>query len=231
MYKKNINYLKNRFPAVLAVYYKFRFVFRAIYLKEPRAHLLWIVKRGDSISHKKFDLDSNSIFFDVGGFEGDYTDKILNQYDCKSYIFEPHPEYFAKLQKKFMNKNNVKLFNYGLGGETKNLFLTDDSESSKVTDKKTELKIGVRDITEVTKELSIENIDLLKLNIEGMEYELLEKLIRTGEIRKIDKLKIQFHESIPNAELWREKIRNELKNTHKEIWTYYMVWERWDRLN
>ncbi len=231
MYKKIINYLKSRFPKVLFIYYKFRFIFRAIYLKEPRAHLLWILKRGDSISHKKFNLNSDSIFFDVGGFEGHYTDKILKQYDCKSYIFEPHPEYFRKLQERFINKKNVKLFNYGLGGKTENLFLTDDSESSKVTDTKTELKTLVRDITEVTEELGIEKIDLLKLNIEGMEYELLEKLIKTGEINKIDKLKIQFHENVPNAERWREKIRNELKNTHKEIWTYYMVWERWDRLN
>tara|TARA_B100001250_G_C19690784_1_gene740190 strand:+ start:183 stop:878 length:696 start_codon:yes stop_codon:yes gene_type:complete len=231
MYKKNINYLKNRFPTVLSIYYKFRFIFRALYLKEPRAHLLWILKRGDSISHKKFNLNSDSIFFDVGGFEGDYTDKILNQYDCKAYIFEPHPEYFRKLQKRFINKKNVKLFNYGLGGKTENLFLTDDSESSKVTDTKTELKTLVRDITEVIEELAIEKIDLLKLNIEGMEYELLEKLIETGEINKIDKLKIQFHENVSNAARWREKIRNELKNTHKEIWTYYMVWERWDRLN
>tara|TARA_B100000287_G_scaffold432389_1_gene491641 strand:+ start:4585 stop:5280 length:696 start_codon:yes stop_codon:yes gene_type:complete len=230
VYKNIIKNLKNNFPKFLSIYYKFRFVFRAIYLKEPRAHLLWILKRGDHRYFKNFNLDSNSVFFDVGGFEGDYTDKILKEYNCTSYIFEPHPVYFEALQKKFANNNKVKIFNYGIGGKSEDLFLTDDSASSKVTNKKTGLKIVVKDIVEVLGELGIKKIDFLKLNIEGMEYSLLERLIDTGEINKIDKMKIQFHENVSNAESWREDIRENLKNTHKEIWSYYFVWERWDKI-
>ena len=230
MKKKLISILKTNFSFALPFYYKIRFVVRALYLKEPRAHLLWILRRGDKTSHKDYNLQTDSIFFDVGGFEGDYTEKIVNEYGCKSYIFEPHPVYFKKIQKRFSNNNNVHVLNYGLGAQTENLFLTDDSESSKVTDKKTELKIIVRDIIEVIKELDIKKIDLLKLNIEGMEYALLENLIETREIDKINKLKIQFHENVPNAEQRRKDIRKKLGKTHKEIWSFYMVWERWDKM-
>ena len=99
MYSKIINLLKNKFPKILSVYYKIRFVIRAIYIKEPRAHLLWNLKRGDKLVHKKFNLNSDSTFFDVGGFEGNYAEKIIKEFDPYTFIFESHPLYFEKLQK------------------------------------------------------------------------------------------------------------------------------------
>ena len=213
----------------LSIYYKFRFVFRAIYKKEPRAHLLWILKKGDAKFYKDFDLEPGSVFFDVGGFEGDYTSNILQEYECEAYIFEPHPVFFEDIKKRFIDNNKVKVFNYGLGGKTEKVFLSDDSASSKVSNEKTDLSIVIKDISEVIEELQIKKIDLLKLNIEGSEYELLERLIETKEIEKIQKMKVQFHENILNPEYRREVIRSKLKKTHKEIWSYYFVWERWDR--
>ena len=50
------------------------------------------------------------------------------------------------------------------------------------------------------KDLDIEKIDLLKLNIEGSEYDLLEKLLKSGLISTIDKLQIQFHENINESD-------------------------------
>ncbi len=227
--KKIINLLKKKFPKVLSIYYKFRFVFRAFYKKEPRAHLLWILNKGDAKFYKYFDLESSSIFFDVGGFEGDYTYNILQEYDCIAYIFEPHPVFFESIKKRFIDNNKVKVFNYGLGGKTEKVFLSDDSASSKVSNEKREFSIVIKDISQVIEELEVKKIDLLKLNIEGSEYELLERLIETNDIDKIKKMKVQFHENIFNAESRREEIRHKLKNTHKEIWSYYFVWERWDR--
>jgi FkbM family methyltransferase len=228
MYSKIVNFLKNNFPKYLSVYYKLRFVLRATYLKEPRAHLLWILKRGDKTAHKKFTLDSDSIFFDVGSFEGNYTDKIIDEFDCFSYLFEPHPFYVKKLEEKFNSNSKVKIFNYGLGGKTENIFLTDDTASSKATMHNTGLKAQVKDIIEVMNELKIKKINLLKLNIEGSEYDLLENLVESNEIKKINTLKIQFHENVNNYDFRRNKIREKLQETHKEIWSYYMVWERWD---
>lgn len=228
--KKIINFLKSNFPKLLFIYYKIRFVFRAFYLKEPRAYLLWILKRGDKTAYKKFNLKSDSIFFDVGGFEGSYTENIIKEYECNSYIFEPHPVYFEYLKNKFLTFEKIKLFNYGLGGKNRIVYLTDESAGSKVSEKKTKYKVEIKDIVEVLRELNIKKIDLLKLNIEGSEYELLERLIESGEINKISKMKIQFHENIDNYESRRFLIREKLKLTHKEIWSYYFVWERWDAI-
>ena len=45
------------------------------------------------------------------------------------------------------------------------------------------IKISIKDITEVIKDFDIEKIDLLKLNIEGSEYDLLEKLLKSGNFK------------------------------------------------
>ena len=151
------------------------------------------------------------------------------EFDCNSFIFEPHPFYYQKLKDKYKSNNKVKVFNYGLGGSTESLYLTDSGAGSEVTKEKTDIKISIKDITEVIEDFDIEKIDLLKLNIEGSEYDLLEKLLKSGLISTIDKLQIQFHENINDADLRRDRIRRDLNTTHKEVWSYYMVWERWDK--
>jgi len=208
MIEKMILYLKVNFPNILKVYYKFRFFYRALYLKEPRASLIWRLKKGDRKFHKDYNLNKESILFDVGGFEGEFTDKILKEFDCKSYIFEPHPYYFKNLKEKYKNNKNVIVFQYGLGGVTENIYLTDDFESSKLSNERTNLEIQIKDITEVMKNLNIHKIDLLKLNIEGSEYNLLNRLINSGKINLVKKLIIQFHENINDADLKRNEIRN-----------------------
>ncbi len=133
--------------------------------------------------------------------------------------------------KKYINDDRVQVFDYGLGGDDKEVYLTDEEGSSEVTQNETNIKIKIKDIVSVMDQLNIENIDFLKLNIEGSEYELLESLISTNNLDKIKYLQIQFHENVKNAFKKRNEIIEEMKKTHFNKWTYYFVWERWDRKN
>tara|TARA_B100001564_G_C20656521_1_gene679480 strand:- start:1313 stop:1999 length:687 start_codon:yes stop_codon:yes gene_type:complete len=226
------NKLKSKFPKLLLIYYKIRFYIRAIYILETRAHLKWKIISGDRKIHKKYPLNSNSIFFDIGGFEGGFSEKIIEEFDCFCYIFEPHPEFFKVLENKFDSNSKVFLFNFGLSDSNKNLKLSDESASSKLTDSNEGYLVSVRDISEVIDELKLKNIDLLKSNIEGAEYDLLSRLIETNKISIINSLQIQYHKDhIQNAEILRAKINDKLLDTHKNIWSYYFVWERWDLNN
>ena len=49
---------------------------------------------------------------------------------------------------------------------------------------------------------------------EGIEYEILPKIISSGHINKIKYLQIQFHDFVNNGELLHENITNELKKSH-----------------
>jgi len=225
------NKLKTKFPKILNIYYKFRFYIRAIYIPETRAHLKWKLISGDKRMHKNYSLNSESIFFDLGGFNGSFSEKIIKEFNCYCYIFEPHPKYFDILNKKFNSNEKVKIFNFGLLDKNKNIYLSDDSASSRLISSDQGINVNVRDVSEVIDELEIENIDLLKSNIEGAEYDLLNRLIDTHKIKKIKSLQIQYHKDhTENAEFLRAEINKKLNNSHVNIWSYYFVWERWDIL-
>ena len=57
----------------------------------------WFADRGDQTLRLEYpELTSDSIVFDLGGYLGDFSAAIVERYNCKIYIFEPHPEYFTK---------------------------------------------------------------------------------------------------------------------------------------
>ncbi|MBK8196443.1 MAG: FkbM family methyltransferase [Lewinellaceae bacterium] len=79
-------------------------------------------------------------------------------------------------------------------------------------------------------EHSIEFVDLMKINIEGEEYPLLETIIKADLQYKIDNIQIQFHPWINGAETKREEIRQALSASHRLTYDFPFVWENWERI-
>jgi len=66
----------------------------------------------------KLCFKNNEILIDVGGYHGDFTDKLLEANKVsKALIFEPNPNHFSKLKNKYASKNNVTLSPYALGSQ------------------------------------------------------------------------------------------------------------------
>ena len=78
------------------------------------------------------------------------------------------------------------------------------------------------------KELNTNSIDLMKLNVEGAEFEILEDLIN-NLLEQIKHLQIQFHKLDDSSDTRRENIRNELLKSHVLDWDYPWIWESWSR--
>ena len=69
---------------------------------------------------------------------------------------------------------------------------------------------------------------MIKINIEGGEYEVLEALLESGMISIFKNLQIQFHDFIiDNASERMENIQVQLAKTHKITYQYKFVWENW----
>ena len=77
------------------------------------------------------------------------------------------------------------------------------------------------------RELRTRKIDLLKINIEGGEFDIIPAIIESGDVKNVSYLQIQFHNFITHANEQRIIIRNQLAITHLEIWNYDFVWESW----
>jgi len=78
------------------------------------------------------------------------------------------------------------------------------------------------------KDLNINNVDLVKINIEGAEYPLLKDLIDNDLVSIFDNLQIQFH-MIDNYEEEYRYILEGLSKTHSITWKYPYIWENWKR--
>jgi hypothetical protein len=92
--------------------------------------------------------------------------------------------------------------------------------------------IQLKSIIDFLDEHKIKNVDLIKINIEGGEYELLEKLIEEDKISIFNNIQVQFHDFvIPNAKERMVQIQSRLKSTHFITYQFEFVWENWKKLD
>ena len=192
----------------------------------------WFKDKGDQTLRLDYPLlDSNSIVFDVGGYVGDFANKIHQKYDCKVYVFEPHPKFFKKCVKRFKNNEKIIPLNFGLAHESGEFQISDSADSSSFFNPpktgKGAISCGVREFFEVVEELEISFINLMKVNIEGGEYPLLEHIIDAKSVNLVNEYQIQFHDFIDNAVKRRDGIVEALVTTHERTWCYEFVWENW----
>jgi len=192
----------------------------------------WFKDKGDKTLRLDYPLlDSNSIVFDVGGYVGDFANKIHQKYGCKVYVFEPHPKFFKKCVKRFKNNEKIIPLNFGLAHESGEFQISDSADSSSFFNPpktgKGAISCGVREFFEVVEELEISFINLMKVNIEGGEYPLLEHIIDAKSVNLVNEYQIQFHDFIDNAVKRRDGIVEALVTTHERTWCYEFVWENW----
>lgn len=192
----------------------------------------WFAAHGD----KKLNLtcnglDNNSVVFDLGGYEGQWASDIFAKYLCNIFIFEPYKEYANNITQRFLYNDKIKVFDFGLAHQTftSKLSSSNNASSMFITNAENFVEIQLVKAMDFLKENNITQIDLLKMNIEGGEYDLLEHLIDTGFIINIKNIKVQFHDFIiENAKQRMNNIQEKLSITHKLIYQYEFVWEHWE---
>jgi len=190
----------------------------------------WFSVKGDSTLRLDYPLDTESVVFDLGGYLGDFSEEINDKYGCFVHLFEPSKIFYENCNQRFINNNKIKCYNYGLSNKDGIFNLSNDLNASSINEninKEFSQQVVVKKIESVFQELKIDHIDLIKINVEGSEFEILEDLISSGYISIINNLQIQFHEFAPNSWKLRDDIRIKLTKTHDEIWNYPFVWESW----
>jgi len=133
-------------------------------------------------------LSNRLTIFDVGAHKGEsvfYYKSLFN--DSKIFSFEPDKNIFTELEKfiSFQKYNDVKCFNYALGSKNqikeyyllKQIFNTTGSSFVKPTNSNEIDKISnyaIKTGDDFCNKEKIKNIDILKINVQGMEIEVLE---------------------------------------------------------
>jgi FkbM family methyltransferase len=188
----------------------------------------WFEDNGDNTLRVNFpELGSESVVFDVGGYKGDWSDILLKKYQCKLHIFEPASEFYSNIKNRFSNEIGVSAHRMGIGKNNTEFELKLCADGSgKFANGPSETAI-IKNVSEFFTEQKITKVDLMKINIEGGEYELLDALISYGLIGMVKRIQVQFHDFFEDASEMRASITEKLTRTHFRSWSYYFVWEEW----
>ncbi len=102
--------------------------------------------------------------------------------NARIYAFEPAPDNFAVLERNIANSKRIRGFNFGLGAEDAELelFHSDNpinfggySLHPAGSDTSRKVRIKVRQVAAVLAELSLEKVDVVKVDTEGAEWDIL----------------------------------------------------------
>jgi FkbM family methyltransferase len=173
-------------------------------------------------------LNEKGLVVDIGGYNGDWSLKLLNLNPGLNFkIYEPVRTYFEESQKRFQGYGNVEVFNQAISSDGRKIQIHIDGPRSKLEINQSKEYSETLSILDLFRDLS--EIELLKINIEGMEYECLEILIKNNELKKVNNLFVQFHnfneESLSNYNF----IVEEIKKDFALVFRYEWIWEHWKK--
>lgn len=194
-------------------------------------HEQWRVDRGDYTYRLDYPLNAESVVIDAGAYTGDWSAQIIQRYDPKMYLFEPVSRYANDLANRFASNPKVVIRNVALGACDGTARISNAADASSISTIKPDEgeQIQIRDVHDAIQEHSLSKIDLLKLNVEGSEYEIIPRLFEKGMLTNIEHIQVQFH-PFPSQYLHLyQECQDALNKTHDRIYYYPFVWEGWRR--
>ncbi len=188
----------------------------------------WEADRGDKTLRLTYDLTPEDLVWDVGGFEGQWASDLFAKYQPTIHIFEPVKSFANEITQRFAKNPKLQVHQYGLSDRdaTESISLIGDRASTFAHGTQSE-QASFRKASTVAAELGTPT--LIKLNIEGGEYPLLEDLIAANMLKDITHIQVQFHDFVPDATNRMTKIQEALARTHTRTYHYPFVWESWTR--
>lgn len=133
------------------------------------------------LRHLGANLKHDDVFIDIGANIGQHT--LYASYFCKHvYAFEPINRLYMQCVESIFKNNilNVSMYNYGLGNKTEELPIYSNgssmaSSSVYATKNKTFIQhIRIRRFDDIYQAVGIERADMMKIDVEGFEWEVLQ---------------------------------------------------------
>jgi FkbM family methyltransferase len=210
---------------------------RALASPRERRVLDWVRAGHDATLRQEYPLGEDSIVLDLGGWQGQWTSDIFARYCCTVHVFEPVRAFADAIERRFAMNPRVHVHAFGLAGSAREeRLLVKGQGSSTFSDTSSALEstakgavIRLESAADFFEDKQLDRVDLIKINIEGGEYELLEHLLERGLVARITDLQIQFHDFVPDAERRAAAIQSRLAETHDLTFQSSFVWENWTR--
>jgi FkbM family methyltransferase len=186
---------------------------------------------GDTRLRFDYDLAPDSQVLDLGGYEGQWASDLYARRRCRIDVFEPVTRFAAAIAERFRHNPDIRVHPHALGRSTRSETLSVcGASSSAYKSKSATEEVRFIDVAQWFEEQNVRDVRLMKINIEGGEYELLERMLECGLTARVADLQIQFHNFSPDAPQRMAAIQRGLAATHRPTYQYRFVWENWRRL-
>jgi hypothetical protein len=155
----------------------------------------------------EYNFNPYDLVIDIGSYRREFADTITKKFGCKVECFDALDQRAA-----WIHDGTIEL-----GGQ---FYYTSQYDTN---NKQTFRCVDIAPYLD-------KEIALCKINIEGMEYVLLQYIISKGLIKNIKNLQVQFH-LIDNEDtkLMYNVLAQQLRKTHSLTWQYPFCWENWKR--
>lgn len=171
------------------------------------------------------DLHRGDIALDIGANVGDVT-SMLARTGASVYAYEPDPNAFAILQRRFALVRRVACINKGVMDKesTLRLFFCKPSSADRVQASQgssfiAEKNAGAQEWRDVPCEdvagvlNAFDQIGFLKMDIEGAEVRVINRMIDCGAIHRVRRMAVETHEQqIPSLAPEIEQLRSRLND-------------------
>lgn len=167
------------------------------------------------------------INIDCGANVGNVTEELLDSSD-EVHAFEPNPYAFEKLKNRFLFNPKVICHQNAVLDvkKTVKLFLHENSDKNEVHWSTGSSLLDFKGNVLRDKFVEVEAIDLssfisnlegeiniLKIDVEGVEYEILNKLIDLKLVDRINSIKVEIHaKKIPQLKEKEELLKKRIKD-------------------
>jgi FkbM family methyltransferase len=179
-----------------------------------------------------YDLSDSSLVVDLGGYEGQWCSDIYARYRCRVVVFEPVRTFAEQIERRFARNPAIEVRAFGLAAHTRKETISlgaDGSSMFRMSRSGHVEQIELVDVNQWFADERIGEVDLMKINTEGGEYELLERMIDVGLIGRVRNIQVQFHRLDAASEPRMRRIQERLSVTHVPTYQYTFVWENWAR--
>ena len=188
-------------------------VYDGIFLKKEYEHKDIAVEKGDIV----VDLGANIGIFSL--YAEDHGAEFI-------YAFEPIPHYLGFFKTNLQKYSNIELSEAGIGQKTEKDYIVYDEDGNTIlaevyndfkwkSEERKSLSINIISINDFMD--NMDNVDFLKVDIEGSEYKIFE-IITNENLKKIKKIACEFHWNY-NDKL--SKIIDKLKENNFDVYHFY----------
>ena len=157
-------------------------------------------------------LPADAIVYSVGiGKDISFDREVLRRHDCRVYGFDPTPKAIDYLTDKTPDRFTFHPYGLTAGrGGTATFYLPRDRNATSgsllatdVMDEGRAIEVEMRTLGEIATDLGHSRIDVLKVDIEGAEYDVIPDVLDSGTV--VDQLLLEFHDRMFDTPLPRSR--------------------------